>query len=178
MHQIIIFQNCFQEQVYVHFLLNILRVVYEIFFPSFFRENSRKWCKKRGLEEQRFYEMTKLRQQFKEILEESGLLQKDLKNMSSSDRTRRHGELKNLRKLKKEFHKQEGPKKKKILKMTMFDMNEDPDDADDKLDIKDIEFRMRNDNSKVLKSSKSINYRDLTILKLILSSGLYPQFGK
>ena len=120
--------------------------------------------------------MTKLRQQFKEILEESGLLQKDLKNMSSSDRTKRHGELKNLRKLKKEFHKQEGPKKKKFLKMTMFDMN-DPDDDDDKLDIKDIEFRMRNDNSKVLKSSKSINYMDLTILKLILSSGLYPQIG-
>ena len=32
-------------------------------------ENSRKWCKKRGLEEQRFYEMTKLRRQFEELLQ-------------------------------------------------------------------------------------------------------------
>lgn len=29
---------------------------------------SRKWCKRRGLEEQRFYEMTKLRSQFKDLL--------------------------------------------------------------------------------------------------------------
>lgn len=33
------------------------------------RNNSRKWCKRRGLEEQRFYEMTKLRAQFKELLQ-------------------------------------------------------------------------------------------------------------
>ena len=50
------------------------------------RENSRRWCRKRGLEEQRFYEMTKLRQQFKDLLEDAGLLQKDLKSMSSSER--------------------------------------------------------------------------------------------
>lgn len=31
--------------------------------------NSRKWCRRRGLEEQRFYEMTKLRTQFKELLQ-------------------------------------------------------------------------------------------------------------
>ena len=139
------------------------------------RENSRRWCKKRGLEEQRFYEMTKLRQQFKDLLEDAGLLQKDLKSMSSSERTKRHGELKNLRHLKKEFHKQEGPKKKKILKMAMYEATEDQDD--DKLDIKDIEFRMRNDTSNVLQNSKAISYKDLNILKLILSSGLYPQIA-
>lgn len=30
---------------------------------------SRQWCKKRGLEEQRFYEVTKLRTQFKDLLQ-------------------------------------------------------------------------------------------------------------
>lgn len=29
---------------------------------------TKKWCKRRGLEEQRFYEMMKLRNQFKELL--------------------------------------------------------------------------------------------------------------
>lgn len=31
--------------------------------------SSKKWCRRRGLEEQRFYEMTKLRNQFKELLQ-------------------------------------------------------------------------------------------------------------
>ena len=31
-------------------------------------KSSRKWCRRRGLEEQRFYEMSKLKTQFKEIL--------------------------------------------------------------------------------------------------------------
>ena len=30
---------------------------------------TRKWCKRRSLEEQRFYEMTKLKRQFKELLQ-------------------------------------------------------------------------------------------------------------
>lgn len=31
--------------------------------------NTRQWCKRRGFEEQRFYEMTKLRRQFKDLLD-------------------------------------------------------------------------------------------------------------
>ena len=31
-----------------------------------------RWCKRRGLEQQRFYEITKLREQFQEILKVSG----------------------------------------------------------------------------------------------------------
>ena len=54
---------------------------------------------------------------------------------------------------------------------------EDPDQLDDKLDIKDIEFRMRNDAGKVLENSKQISYKDLTLLKVILASGLYPQLA-
>ncbi|UYV65359.1 DHX34, partial [Cordylochernes scorpioides] len=33
------------------------------------RTNSRQWCRRRGLEEQRFYEVTKLRRQFKNLLQ-------------------------------------------------------------------------------------------------------------
>lgn len=32
-------------------------------------KQSRQWCRRRGLEEQRFYEMTKLRKQFKDLLQ-------------------------------------------------------------------------------------------------------------
>ena len=127
---------------------------------------------------QRFYEMTKLRQQFKDLLEDAGLLTKNLKDLSSSERIKRHGELKTLRQMKKDFHHQEGPKKKKILQMKMYsDAIEDPEQLDDKLDIKDIEFRMRNDTGKVLENSKQISYKDLTLLKVILASGLYPSIA-
>jgi len=33
------------------------------------RSSSRQWCHRRELEEHRFYEMTKLRQQFKDLLQ-------------------------------------------------------------------------------------------------------------
>lgn len=155
-------------------LLNSFREWLEIKATD--RDNSRKWCRKRGLEEQRFYEMTKLRQQFKDLLEDAGLLKKELKNLSSAERTKRHGELKTLRHLKKEYHKNEGPRKKKVLQMRMFGDDNEEEDLD-KLDIKDIEFRMRNDASKVRDTSKAINYKDLTILKVILASGLYPQLA-
>ena len=41
--------------------------------------------------------------------------------------------------------------------MKMYsDAIEDPEQLDDKLDIKDIEFRMRNDTGKVLENYKQI----------------------
>ncbi|CAL4144006.1 unnamed protein product, partial [Meganyctiphanes norvegica] len=38
-------------------------------------ENTKRWCRRHGLEEQRFYEMTKLRHQFTQLLSSSGLQQ-------------------------------------------------------------------------------------------------------
>lgn len=37
-------------------------------------ESSRRWCKRHGLQEQRLYEITKLRRQFQDLLADSGLL--------------------------------------------------------------------------------------------------------
>ena len=78
---------------------------------------SRKWCKKRGLEEQRFYEMTKLRQQFRHILRDAGLLPgESAQETSSSQRSIRHGEVQHLRSLKRDYI-QSGQKKRKVLKL-------------------------------------------------------------
>lgn len=46
------------------------------------------------------------------------------------------------------------------------------------MDIRDVEFRMSNDSSKLanlMHSSTACSYKDLTMFKLILCSGLYPQ---
>ena len=37
-------------------------------------ESSKKWCKRYGIEEQRLYELTKLKSQFTELLQDAGLL--------------------------------------------------------------------------------------------------------
>ncbi|XP_012137254.2 putative ATP-dependent RNA helicase DHX34 isoform X1 [Megachile rotundata] len=145
--------------------------------------SSRKWCKRRGLEEQRFYEMIKLRAQFKELLQDCNLL-KNLpepnSSMSSAERAIRHGELKLLKSLKRTY-KQSEPRKRKQLKLESFDIQLEDNDNDDKeIDIKDVEFRMRNDPNQVqnlLIAASACSYKDLTMLKLILCSGLYPQFA-
>ena len=72
--------NAFDEWIKVGEILSFF-VVYKhvckiIHCDSFFfnlqmkadGKSSRKWCRRRGLEEQRFYEMSKLKTQFKEIL--------------------------------------------------------------------------------------------------------------
>lgn len=121
---------------------------------------SRKWCKKRGFEEQRFYEMTKLRQQFRNILQDAGLIfgQVNSSHSSSSQRMIRHGEMQHLRSLKRDLMRS-SQKKRKVLKLG--EDIEDMDDADEddeggqsgqqsaNVDIRDVEFRMQHDSFKV-----------------------------
>lgn len=100
--------------------------------------------------------------------------------MSSAERAIRHGELKLLKSLKRTY-KQSEPRKRKQLKLESFDIQlEDNDHDDGEIDIKDIEFRMKNDPNQVqnlLTAATACSYKDLTMLKLILCSGLYPQFA-
>jgi HrpA-like RNA helicase len=113
-------------------------------------QNSRKWCKRRGLEEQRFYEMTKLRQQFKDILKDSGLWdsmgESDRDFESSTDRIRRHGELKQLKKMKREYDRS-APKKRKLLKIHGDRGSES--ENENEIDVKDVEFRLSHDRKQV-----------------------------
>ena len=140
------------------------------------RESSRRWCRKRGLEEQRFYEMTKLRQQFKDILETSGLLKSaETVPETGTGRTARHGEMKRLKSLKREYHMTERSRKTKKLLTVGHQDSEEPEDS---IDIKDIEFRLRNDAGRIQQVlTSSMTSRDLLVLKLILCSGLYPQLA-
>lgn len=99
--------------------------------------------------------------------------------MTSAERAIRHGELKLLKSLKRTY-KQNEPKRRKQLKVETFDIQLEDNEDNGELDIKDIEFRMRNDSNQVqnlLTASTACSYKDLTMLKLILCSGLYPQFA-
>lgn len=99
--------------------------------------------------------------------------------MTSSERIIRHGELKLLRSLKRSY-KQSDSQKRKQLKIDDDNIRIEDDKEDEEFDIKDIEFRMKNDFSQVsnlVTASSACSYKDLTMLKLILCSGLYPQFA-
>uniref|UniRef100_A0A2C9JVF9 RNA helicase n=1 Tax=Biomphalaria glabrata TaxID=6526 RepID=A0A2C9JVF9_BIOGL len=79
-------------------------------------QGTRKWCKRRGLEEQRFYEMTKLKRQFKDLLKDHHLLDREeatARYMSSDERRAQHGERKKLNELRKE--KMKDNKRRKFL---------------------------------------------------------------
>lgn len=110
-------------------------------------ESTKQWCRRRGLEEQRFYEITKLRRQFEELLKDSELLSgANDGEMSATERIIRKGELRQLKQMQRE-HKSEAPKKRK-LKMTQYTIeNEDEDDG--KIDIRDVDFRLSNDATKI-----------------------------
>lgn len=114
-------------------------------------EGTKKWCRRRGIEEQRFYEIIKLRRQFQDLLADCGIIETisdTSATMSSGERAIRHGELRQLRQMRKE-HKMEAPRKRKLLKYDPW-MNENDDEDDGKtMDLRDVEFRLAHDSSKI-----------------------------
>ena len=140
-------------------------------------ENSKRWCRNRGLEEQRFYEITKLKGQLESLLRECKLLENESEEKSTAaERSIRAGEKRYLGSLRR-AHKMEAPRQRKLLRAGDDDLDGDADDG--KIDIKDVEFRLSNDFSKIenLVLSATTDNCDLIMLKLILVSGLYPQIA-
>lgn len=142
-------------------------------------ESTKVWCRRRGLEEQRFFEITKLRNQFQDLLKDCGLLQVvESGKLSSSERAIRHGEMRQLKEMRR-AHKMEAPRKRKLLTSDSWGQ-EDGEEEPGKVDIRDVEFRLSHDQSKMrdlLSGATACSYRDLMTLKLILVSGLYPQIA-
>ncbi|XP_057568771.1 probable ATP-dependent RNA helicase DHX34 isoform X3 [Hippopotamus amphibius kiboko] len=80
--------------------------------------NSRKWCRHRGVEEHRLYEMANLRRQFKELLEDHGLLAgaQAPKPGDSYSRLRQRRERQALYQLKRQHEEGEG-RRRKVLRL-------------------------------------------------------------
>lgn len=152
------------------------------------KSNSRKWCKRRGIEEQRLYEISKLKRQFENLLKDYGLLNNALKMNSSFDwsRSKKQPSRKELLSLKRQHHSSNS-RKRKMLKLQCIGEEEvddgDSDAEDDdgaQIDIHDIDFKLNHNLASLEASSKRnrrFTHRDINILKLIISSGLYPQIA-
>ncbi|XP_069842930.1 probable ATP-dependent RNA helicase DHX34 isoform X1 [Dendropsophus ebraccatus] len=149
--------------------------------------NSRKWCRRRGLEEQRLYEMTNLRRQFKGLLKDHRMLiDTETRVVDRYSRQRKHKERKELHQLKRE-HEQSEKRKRKVLKLHEEDGGSSSDDdrrshkdRKDSVDIQEVKFKLRHNVDELREVSgagEELSAKQLSLLKLIVCHGLYPQLA-
>uniref|UniRef100_A0A1I7YHG7 ATP-dependent RNA helicase DHX34 n=1 Tax=Steinernema glaseri TaxID=37863 RepID=A0A1I7YHG7_9BILA len=143
-------------------------------------ENTREWSRDRGIDESRLYEISKLRKQFAEILEQANLIEKEEEDSTKFERRVRAGDKRRLRELKKEARFQE--KKRKVLKYekhfdSFMDIDEEGDQNDPLKEISFLEFAVAHNQREVNKVIRCHKLRDLArpVVKMIIASGLYPQ---
>ena len=138
--------------------------------------SSRKWCKRRGLEEQRFYEMSKLKRQFEQLLRDHHLLDPEGRDEDEYERDREEDKRRELKKLKRDHRK--SSRKTKMLKLDEDEQTGSEDEAT--TDIRDLEFKLTHDLDKLQAGSaarRSFTLREINLLKIILCSGLYPNLA-
>ncbi|NXK00358.1 DHX34 helicase, partial [Corythaixoides concolor] len=148
--------------------------------------SSRKWCRRRGLEEHRLYEATNLRRQFQELLRDHQLLEESSSQPSDSySRQSRHRERRELHRLWRSHAETEGRKRKVLRLQDGADASsgeEEDGDARGKgergIDIQDVKFKLRHNVDELQAVSSSVlSSSQLSLLKLVLCRGLYPQLA-
>ncbi|XP_042343355.1 probable ATP-dependent RNA helicase DHX34 [Plectropomus leopardus] len=158
---------------------------------------SRKWCRRRGLEEQRLYEMVNLRRQFKDLLKSHGLLESESSAPSSGDRGQRRERLTERRKLHqlRRDHEQQESSRRKVLRLEEGQDGEfssgsdtegpgrgkkDKEESGQNVDIQEVKFKLRHNMSELQEAasvSQDMSSRQQALLKLLLCRGLYPQLA-
>ncbi|NXK49954.1 DHX34 helicase, partial [Chauna torquata] len=149
--------------------------------------SSRKWCRRRGLEEHRLYEAANLRRQFQELLRDHRLLEAAPSQPSDSySRQSRHRERRELHRLWR-CHTETQGRKRKVLRLqdgTAGSSGEEEDEAGARapgkrsVDIQDVKFKLRHDVDELQAVSSSVlSPSQLALLKLVLCRGLYPQLA-
>ncbi|KAI9309287.1 P-loop containing nucleoside triphosphate hydrolase protein [Cunninghamella echinulata] len=156
-------------------LLNLWKTWLDI--KSDRKQSSRQWCKRYGIEEQRLYEIAKLRGQFEKIVNyykfTTRINEKD-ENDNAMDNQTRYQKRDLLRRQKYDQHVN---KKRRMLSMDQ-EYNGENDD-DDRIDIRDIEFSMKNNLKRLQQKAieSTSNEKNIQLLKLIICSALYPQIA-
>uniref|UniRef100_A0A8B9IL40 DExH-box helicase 34 n=1 Tax=Anser cygnoides TaxID=8845 RepID=A0A8B9IL40_ANSCY len=149
--------------------------------------SSRKWCRRRGLEEHRLYEAANLRRQFQELLRDHRLLEAAPSRPSDSySRQSRHRERRELHRLYRRHAETQG-RKRKVLRLqdgTAGSSGEEEEGAgagepgERSVDIQDVKFKLRHDVDELQAVSGSVlSPSQLALLKLVLCRGLYPQLA-
>ncbi|XP_049757179.1 probable ATP-dependent RNA helicase DHX34 isoform X2 [Elephas maximus indicus] len=152
--------------------------------------NSRKWCRRRGIEEHRLYEMANLRRQFKDLLEDHGLLAgtEAPRTGDSYSRLQQRRERQALYQLKRQ-HEEGAGRRRKVLRLQeeQDGASSDEDrgatadrDSCDSVDIQDVKFKLRHNLEQLqaaASSAQDLSRDQMALLKLVLGRGLYPQLA-
>jgi hypothetical protein len=136
-------------------------------------ESSKKWCKRYGIEEQRLYELTKLKSQFTELLQDAGLLPRGVEAPRPALTQRMREQKSEIRRL---IRDKETKKRRRVLSATDAPAFVDGGgDAPEEQDLISQFFELSHDLSAMSrKCRRDLSLIDVSILKLILSSGMYP----
>nr|KAF6281853.1 DExH-box helicase 34 [Pipistrellus kuhlii] len=151
--------------------------------------NSRKWCRRRGIEEHRLYEMANLRRQFKELLEDHGLLAgaQAAQPGDSYRRLQQRRERRELYRLKRR-HEEGGGRRRQVLRLQEEEDGCSSDEdrgkasraAGDGVDIQDVKFKLRHNLEQLqaaASSAQALTRDQMALLRLVLARGLYPQLA-
>ncbi|XP_074423363.1 putative ATP-dependent RNA helicase DHX34 isoform X4 [Larus michahellis] len=149
--------------------------------------SSRKWCRRRGLEEHRLYEAANLRRQFQELLRDHQLLEEGSSQPSDSySRQSRHRERRELHRLWRSHAETEGRKRKVLRLQDGADASSGEEEegggncekGERSIDIQDVKFKLRHNVEELQAVSSSVlSSSQLALLKLVLCRGLYPQLA-
>jgi hypothetical protein len=140
---------------------------------------SKRWCKRGGVEEQRLYEIAKLRAQYEELMRDAGIVKK----LSGSKRGLRGGELYAARsKLRDMQHERDRLRGTRVLSASAKE--EEGEEGEEREEreagtgdsIDDLDMRVHLDLSKVHKeASCPLTQADMQLLKVIIASAFTPR---
>lgn len=136
-------------------------------------ESSKKWCKRYGIEEQRLYELTKLKSQFTELLQDAGLLPRGVEAPRPALTQRMREQKAEIKRL---IRDKETKKRRRVLSTADAPALVDGGaDAPEEQDLISQFFELSNDLSAMSrKCRRDLSLIDVSVLKLILSAGMYP----
>ncbi|CAJ0931079.1 unnamed protein product, partial [Mesorhabditis belari] len=152
---------------------------------------SKRWANDLGVDEQRMFEISKLRAQYRQILSDVGLIEKEVDDSEKDSRQRRieRGERRKLEDMKKEA-RNNADKRRKVLRAdrhydTILDEHEqdelDKEEDPLKADVKSVEFLLSHNHKSVdtiLKTHKlGGRSRTTRALMIAIAAGLYPHYA-
>ncbi|XP_034974407.1 probable ATP-dependent RNA helicase DHX34 isoform X2 [Zootoca vivipara] len=146
------------------------------------RSGSRRWCRRRGLEEHRLYEAANLRRQFQELLRDHRLLEPPARPSDTHARQSRHRKRRELQRIKREHDRGEG-RRRKVLRLEEeggSSSSGGEGEPERGLDIQDVKFQLRHDVAELRAASsvaQALSPGRLALLQLVLGRGLYPQLA-
>ncbi|KAE9417757.1 hypothetical protein Angca_008420, partial [Angiostrongylus cantonensis] len=147
----------------------------------------RRWALENGIDEHRIYEISKLRSQYRKILEDVGLVDRADKPDQNDSRLRRidHGDRKKLFDIKRDARSLE--KGRKLLRADKhFDsfLDDTEDDLENeqnlfKADVKTVEFFLnyKRRDIETIRFTHKLTRKDAEVIRVIIAAGLYPQFA-